>query len=151
MSLVIVEKTITRHFVLDRTKTREQIIDALGRKKRVNAEVLATMPLDGPDEGDLIFFPLKRWVPKIEYAAQLDSWWLKAHPLAQIQVNIDDPFFANKYPNCSQWGQNGEEAAYLWIAQWYSLGLHCDERQVRVSRSGGDFHDDFWLGCGVSK
>ena len=46
---------IVRHFKVDRTRTRERIVTALNRKEYVNSGVLATMPTEGVEEGDLYF------------------------------------------------------------------------------------------------
>ena len=136
---------IVRHFKLDRTKTLEQMIEALGHNKYVDAKVLATMPTDGPDEGDMIFFPLKRFVPVAEYSAELELRGLKAHPLAQLQINADDQAFTDEHPNGSQWGLDAKgQASFVSVNRWL------DERHVYVNRNGVGWYDDWW-GCGVRK
>ena len=131
---------IVRHFKLDRTKTREQMIMALGRVPYVNVEVLATMPIDGPEEGDLLFFPLKRYMPVAEIARAFDEHGLKPHYVAQIQVNVDDPSFADEYPNGMQWGDNC-------YAAFDSLD---GEHEVRVNADDDDWDDDCWF-AGIPK
>ena len=131
---------IIRPFKIDRSRTREQMIDALGRVKYVNSDVLATMPLEGPDEGDMYFFPSKRYIPVAEQPAALAERGLVPHPAAQIQVNIDDPSFADEHPNGVQWDGN----SYATFNRWY------DKRKVNVNRNDYDWNDYWWFG-GVRK
>lgn len=129
---------VVRPFKLDRTKTREQMISALGRKEYVDAGVLARMPTDGPDEGVMYFFRANRIVPVAEQPAELAKYGLVPHYLAQIQVNIDDPSFADSHPNGMQWEMNsyatfdlwnGERGVYarwsryVWGDRWWFAGV----------------------------
>ncbi len=131
---------IIRPYKLDRTLTREQMIVALGRKEYVNADVLATMPTDGPDEGEIFFFPAKRWVPVAEQAAELEKRGLVPHYLAQMQVNIDDPSFADDHPNGMQWRKNSYASFLRWDV----------EREVCVGQDDGDWIGSYWF-AGVRK
>lgn len=131
---------IVRPFKLDRTKTREQMIKALGRAEYVNTDVLATMPTDGPDEGEIYFFPAKHYVPVAEQATELAKRGLVPHYLAQMQVNIDDPSFADDHPNGMQWDKNSYAAFDRWSG----------ERKVDVNRDDNDWDDDCWF-AGVRK
>ena len=136
----VVDEMIVRHFKIDRTKTRGQMISALGRVEYVNHDVLETMPLDGPDEGDMYFFPSKRYIPVAEQPAELAKRGLVPHPAAQIQVNIDDPSFADEHPNGVQWNKNSCASFLRWL----------DERLVDVDRHGNDWGGHWWFG-GVRK
>ncbi len=131
---------IVRHFKVDRTKTRQQMLDATGRKQYVDKNMLATMPTDGPEEGDLYFFPLKRFVPISEVAAELESRGFVIDPVAQMQVNADDPAFADEHPNGVQWGSDSYAAFYHWH----------DGRGASVVRDGSGWDGSWWL-CGRRK
>jgi len=135
---------IVRHFKVDRTKTREQMITALKRTPYVDAEVLATMPTDGKDEGDLYFFPGKRTIPALELAREFEYRGLVPYPLAQMQVNIDDKSFADEHPNGVQWLDTDDNPCFATFYRWY------DERKVSVSRRGFGWDGHWWF-AGVRK
>jgi len=126
---------IVRHFKVDRTRTREEMIKALGRKEYVNADVLATMPIDGPDEGDLFFFPLKHDTPVAEIPQAFESHGLVPDYVAQMQVNADDPAFADEHPNGMQWGKDSCADFRRWVG----------ERRVGVDRRGRGWRGYDWL------
>lgn len=126
---------IVCHFKVDRTKSRETMIASLGRKEYVDADVLATMPTDGPDEGDLFFFPLKRDTPVSEIPQAFESRDLVPDYMAQMQVNADDPAFADEHPNGMQWGKNSCAAFDGWRG----------ERRVSGGRGDNDWDGHCWL------
>ena len=129
-------KMVVRHFKVDRTKTREQMLVALDRKEWcVDREVLATMPTDGPEEGDLYFFPLERDTPVGEIDRVFESCILVPDYYAQMQVNADDPAFADEHPNGMQWGRNN----FAFFGRW-SAG-----RLVYVIRSGLGWCGGCWF------
>lgn len=129
------EEMIGRRVKVDRTKTREQMIVALGargREKYVNSEVLETMPTQGRKEEVVYFFPIKRAVLVEEYAHEFESRGLVPDPFAQLQVNIDDPLFADEHPNGVQWVDKDGNFCYAAIARWCGgrgVTVNCDERR----------------------
>jgi hypothetical protein len=135
---------IVRHFKIDRTKSKKEMIHSLGRREYVENDVLATMPIEGPDEGDLYFFPAKRFIPVNELAREFEIRGLTPHPLAQMQVNIDDPSFADDYPNGVQWQDSKKRFSYATFDRWGG------GREVLVNSSGLDWDDRWWFG-GVRK
>lgn len=98
-----VSEMIVRPFKVDRIKTPEQMIKALCRNEYVSDDVLETMPTEGPSEGELYFFPIKRFISVKDLALEFESRGLIPDPYAQLQVNIDDPSFADEHPNGVQW------------------------------------------------
>jgi hypothetical protein len=126
---------IIRHFKIDRSKTLEQMITALGRKEHIDKEVLSTMLFGGPDEGDLYFFPGKRFISVAELAGEFECRSLVPHYLAQLQVNIDDPAFADEHPNGMQWGKN----SFATFDRWGG------EREVRVGHRGRAWPGGWWF------
>ncbi len=105
--VAMASKLIVRHFKVDRTKTPAQLLESCGRVPwYINAEVLATMPMNGPEEGDLEFFPFELNTPIVEIQRVLSQRGLVPDYAAQMQVNADDPAFADKHPNVMQWGKN---------------------------------------------
>ncbi len=130
---------IVRHFKVDRTKSRQEMLDATGRTQYVDKNVLATMPVDGPEEGDLYFFPVKRYLPFEEADKEFDSRCLIPDPAAQAQVNADDPSFADEHPNGVQWGLKNGVVSFLSFYRWHG------GRDVDVNRCGSAWRDDTWL------
>jgi hypothetical protein len=102
------------------------------------------MPLGSEEEVTLHFFPIKKFMTCAEYAKALESRGLKPDPMAQAALNQQDPAFADKYPNNTQWQNETGNFCYAIWHVW--LGY----RKVRVNGYGNDW-DDFWFACGVSK
>lgn len=134
-------ETIVRHFKVDRTRTRQQMLDDTGRKQcSVNKDVLATMPTDGPEEGDLYFFRFKRFVSVTDVATEFKYRGFVPDPVAQMQINAEDPVFADEYPNVVQWGMNN----CILFGRWDgSRGLH-------VIQTNNGWMDHWWF-AGVRK
>ena len=129
---------IIRRVRVDRTRTPMEVINATGRNKYLNDDVVATMPQGEGDEVDVYFIPTKRLVPTSEVPAFLAQYGLVPDPRATAAVNEEDPAFADKYPNGSQWGDN----CCLTFDRWY------DERGVNCSRHGYAW-DGRWFLSGV--
>ena len=129
---------IVRRVRVDRTRTPMEVINATGRNKYLNDDVVATMPQGEGDEVDVYFVPTKRFVPADEVSAFLAQYGLVPDPRAQAAVNEADPAFADKYPNGTQWGDN----CYLTFVRWDG------ERHVYCDRDDFDW-DDGWFLSGV--
>lgn len=98
--------TIVRRVRVDRTRTPQEVIDALvatGRGALVDNNVLATMPQGEGDEVDVYFIPTKRFVSEKEVPELLAQYGLVSDPRAQAAVHEQDLAFADEYPNCTQW------------------------------------------------
>lgn len=103
----IVSKMIVRPFKVDRTKTPAELLKACNRVPWcIDEAVLETMPTDGPEEGDLAFFPLEKNTLVADIPRVLDEHGLIPDYAAQMQVNADDPAFAEGHPNGMQWNKN---------------------------------------------
>ena len=126
---------IVRHVRVDRTRTPMEVINATGRNKYLDDEVVATMPKGKGDEVDVYFIPTKRFVPVKEVPAFLAQYGLVPDPRAQAAVNEVDPTFADKYPNGTQWGDN----CYLAFNRWF------DGRSVNCYRIGHGWNDNWFL------
>ena len=126
---------IIRRVRVDRTRTPMGVINATGRNKYVNDDVVATMPQGEGDEVDVYFVPTKRFVPTNEVPAFLAQYGLVPDPRAQAAVNEQDPVFADEHPNGTQWGDNCCLAFYRWR----------DGRRVYCDRSDVDWSGDWFL------
>lgn len=133
------EGTVVRHAKVNRTRTPQEVVDAVvatSRTPYVDTGVLATMPQGEGDEKDVYFVPTKCFVPAKAVPALLAQYGLVSDPRAQAAVNEDDPTFADKYPNASQWGDN----CYLAFYRWYD-----GERFVNCHRDDYDWYDSWFL------
>ena len=102
-----ISKMIVRPFKVDRTKTPAELLAACKRVPwYIDEAVLATIPMDGPEEGDLFFFPLEKNTPVDQIVQVFEDHGFVPDYAAQMQVNADDPAFADKHPNGMQWGKN---------------------------------------------
>ena len=140
------DKTIVRRVTVNRDQTPEQMINATGRKPYVIAGVLNTMPRQGTgtEEVELYFFNPGRLLTIDEQVQELAAYGLVPDYYAQIQVNIDDPSFADEHPNGAQWDNKGEQASFFQFSRW-DVG-----RSVLCRRGGGDWSGDWWF-AGVRK
>jgi hypothetical protein len=101
----------------------------------IDQEVLATMPMDGPEEGDLFFFPLEKNTPVADIPQVLDERGFVPDYAAQLQVNADDPAFADEHPNGMQWDKNSCAC----------FGRGGGWRRVLVGRLGSRWFGDVWF------
>lgn len=138
-------KVIVRHVKVDRTLEPQTILDATNRTPYTDRSVVDSMPRGEGNEVEVHFFPLEKGMTEEEFALALDQRGLKPDPIAQTQVNTDDPAFADKCPNGTQWkdadGKNCFATFYRWLGK----------RRVGVNRDDGDGWSSRWWGCGVRK
>lgn len=101
---------------VDYTRTPQEVIRATGREKYLNPRVVATMPRrrQGVVENiEVTFFYLGGNVSVKKVERQYEWRNLVPDPYAQAAVNEQEPAFADRYGNCTQWGRRGEFASYL--------------------------------------
>ena len=128
-----------------RNRTPEQAINDTGRNKYVTDSVVATMPVgQGPEEVELVYFRLGRFVYADELEREYETRGLTPDPQAQTADNEADPAFADEHPNTCLWNRDGKVSSYLTFYRWD------DERRVYCRRSG-DFWHGFWWFAGVRK
>lgn len=93
------------------------------------------------EEGDIIFFSIGCCVSDDDLEKEYESRGLvPADPYSLIQVNIDDPSFADKHPNCTHWkDENGK---------WYYIAFNLcrSKRYVRGDCYNDDPDRDDWDG-----
>lgn len=135
---------IVRHVKVNRHLEPARVIDATGRVKYVNDDVLMSMPNAGEGEEDVFFFKLGKYVSVDELDREYERRGLVPDPYAQAQANADDPAFADEHPNGGQWRDSKGRACYI------AFSRRGDERYVRVDRNGHDWDDYWWFG-GVRK
>ena len=130
--------TVVRHVTVNRDEAPQFIYGIKNRRQYVDDSALITMPSigTGTEEVDVVFFQLRSYVSVDELDREYEARGLKPDPYAQGQVNIDDPSFADQYPNGSQWRDQNGKACCATFYRWH------DGRDVLVRRS-----DDDWYGC----
>lgn len=136
---------IVRHVKVDRTMDPTNVIEATQRLTRCRREVLESMPRQGGMEDDVFFVKLDRQrisVADIEFIYQ--EFNLVPDPYAQAKVNIDDPFFADNYPNMGQW--KDDSGSHCFISFWGEAY----ERYISSDRYDGLFLPVCWV-AGVRK
>lgn len=131
--------TIIHHVKVNRGRTAKEAIAVTGRKPYLDNAVVAGMPVGGPEEVDLIYFHLGRYLSVAELAAEYETRGLISDPQAQAAHNETNPAFADKHPNSTQWGFNGKVACYATFDRWDG------ERRVDVRRRAIGWVGDWWF------
>ncbi|MCX6785684.1 MAG: hypothetical protein NTZ18_02405 [Candidatus Komeilibacteria bacterium] len=116
-----ISKMFARRVIVDPKMSPQQMLDAIGRKQNIVSSAVASMPRGKSGEIIVHFFPLTFFDSYLR-VERLDEEYrirgLKPHPIAQGQVNIDDPTFADRYSNNCYWedthGNLCFEKFYLW-------------------------------------
>ena len=135
-------KMIVRRVTINRDLTPEQMIAAAKRKQYITDVVLATMPRQGTGieaDVDMYFFPAERELTIDEQEAALAAYGLVPDYYGQVQVNIDDPSFADEHWNGAQWDNKDGEASYV------TFSRNGDERSVVCDRRGNRWGSYYWF------
>ncbi len=128
-----------------RNRTPEQVINDTGRNKYVTDSVVATMPVgQGPEEAELVYFRLGRYVYADELEKEYELRGLKPDPQAQAADNEADPSFADEHPNGCYWNREGKMHSYIAFRRWG------DGRGVNCYRRGDSWGGLCWF-AGVRK
>ena len=135
---------IVRHVRVNRTHSAREAINATGRKKYLDNNVVDSMPRGEGDEADVYFFKESRTISNDDLAKKYESLGFKPDPYAQAAVNEADPAFADDHPNGSQWKDADGNWCFAAFYRWN------DERHVNVNRHDYDWGDGWWF-AGVRK
>ena len=141
-----VSSMIVRRVKVDRSRTPEQVINATGRNKYTDGQVVRHMPRGTGEDTDIHFIPLGRLTSNDDVEKKLNSLGLRlADPESLAKVNEDDPSFADAHPNFTIWKDADGNWCFATFRRW---GV---ERGVDVYRSDdGDWGGDWWF-AGVCK
>ncbi len=139
----IFDGTIIRHIKPNRTFSGKQAVDATGRKKHVNDEVVDAMPSGTEGEMEVHLVPLKLLVPvasKLEEGLAALGYEM-IDPIAACALNEVEPELADKYPNAVQWKDASGKFCYAIFCRsdWG------DGRRVDVYRNVRDWDDNYWF------
>lgn len=140
-------KMIVRRVKIDRTCTLKEMLKATDRDQNVNDDVIATMALGKGNEKNVYFFMPEPWeythpgyMSDEDLEKAMKRRVLVSDPYAQIQVNIDDPAFAEEHPNGTHFKDADGNLYSLAFDRW--LG----RRRVSVCRVAGGWGYDWWFG-----
>lgn len=134
----------TREVAVDRTLNPMQSIEATRRKPYVTPEIVAEMPIDGPEKVTLHFFNLDYKPSSEDIERELERRGLKTDPQALVALNAQDSTFADEYPNQTQWLNEKGEACFLGFARWEGTRLvGCGLVEGRA--------ETYWWHAGVPK
>ena len=137
---------IIRVVKVDRTRTPQQALKATGRTQYLTDDVVAEMPKGEGEETEVVFFKVGRTVNDLNLDKEYELRGLDpADPYSQAAVNEEDPAFADEHPNGTHWKDKDGKWCFAAFDRWRG-----DERDVRVDRGGGGWHDGWWF-AGVRK
>ncbi len=136
LSTIIVLKT-----KINRNLTPEEMLNATGRIQYVTANVVKSMPKGDGENVEVVFFKLERYMADNELEKEYALRGLVAiDPYSLATVNIDDPEFADKYPNCTHWKNADRKWCYIAFDRWLGVG-----RSVYVSQGDLEWYDGWWF------
>ena len=136
---------IVRDFTVDLTLVGMAAIEATGRAKYVNADVVASMPGATAPEGKLHFFQTGRYTPVAEVKAEYSKRGLVAvDPHILCAFNAANPEFTDERRNGTQWK---DAKGDFCCAAFRRCG---DGRFVSVDRSDDGWSVGWWF-AGVGK
>ena len=136
-----------RRVKVNRTRTPQEMLDALGRRQYTDRAVVDAMSRGEGEEVDMYFFtPHKSAydrngrISDDNLAKQYELRGLVPDPYAQDAVNEADPAFADEHPNGTHWKDADGNWCFATFDQWD--GGRC----VCVRRDGDGWRDDWCFG-----
>lgn len=143
-----VSDLVVCHVSVNRTRTPLEAINATGRAKYLDDNVVATMPQGEGDEADVIFFKLGRNISDADLDKEYNLRGLKpADPCSLAAVNEADPALADEHPNGTHWKDVDGRYCYAAFDRWSGGARFV---LVRRGDGDGDWRDD-WSFAGVRK
>lgn len=139
---------IVRCVSVNRALTPQQVLDATGRKKYVNTEVVASMPKGEGEKAELVFFKPDSsaydengLISDDDLEKQFESHGLKpCDPYSLAAYNAENPAFADEHPNSTHWKDSEGKWCYAAFSRWGGA-----ERVVRVHRGDGGWNVRWWF------
>jgi hypothetical protein len=147
-----VSNLIVRKVLVNRSRSRQEAIEATGRVQYTNRKVVDAMPKGEDDEAEVVFFKPKPeeytqpgWMSDDDLEKALALRGLKQAPPDDVAaVNEADPTFADDKPHGTHWKDANGNWCY---ATFYRFG---DLRRVYVKRNGYGWYGHWWF-AGVRK
>ena len=146
MEVVIkVMDTLTRHVVVNRDRTPQQVLDATGRKQYTDSTVVAGMPHGEGEKKEIVFFKLNLSdrggsISDDDLEKEFGLRGLiPSDPYSLAAVNEADPAFADEHPNATHWKDAGGKWCFAAFGRW------AGERFVYVHRYAYGWSDCWWF------
>lgn len=140
----MINKMIIRKVKVSRARTPQEAIDATGRDKHLNSDLLSAMPRSAVEEVEVCFLPLAKHTNARDVQQILKDYGLEPDPYALAAVNEADPAFADSHPNGTQWINDDGKYCYLLFSRWKN------KRYVFYWCNNYIWDDYWWIG-GVRK
>ena len=135
------KRGIIRHVKVNRARTPQQALDAIGCVQHINHEVVEDMPRGEGEEVDVHFFLVGHYKSDEDLEKECESRGLvPADPFSLAAVNEADLVFAREHPNCTHWKDKGDRWCYF----------ACGGDGVRIYRRVASWSGSWWF-AGVRK
>ncbi|MBT4648750.1 hypothetical protein HOC14_00325 [bacterium] len=129
---------------VDRNKTPQQLFKSIGREQQcISDAVIGSIPRGEGEFVRVAFLEVVGRCSEDELEGVLNEHGLIHDPYAQIQVNINDPNFADDHPNGVHW----KDVGHWCYASFYNKN---GEHRIAADRSKEGVPGGYWVG-GVPK
>ena len=136
---------IVRRVKVNRDRTPQEMLDAIGWKKYFDKQVVPTMPRGEGDDVEVIFFNVGHHITDAELDQEYELRGLKpADPYSVAAVNEADPEFSDTRPNCTHWKDANDKWCYV------VFDRVDDGHEVHVEQNNS-YWDDYWWFAGLRK
>ncbi len=142
----MVSNFIVRKVTVNRSRTRQEALDATGRKQYTDRKVVDSMPNAKADKVEVAFFKLdlsKRngYISDDDLEKEFNLRGFKpADPISVAAVNETDSAFADEHPNATHWKDVNGKWCYVAFSHLGGGG-----RCVDIARSDDGWDDRWWF------
>lgn len=145
-----VSNLTVRKVKVNRSRSRQEALEATGRVQYTDREVVDSMPKGEGDEVEVVFFKpdlsnRNGYISDDDLEKEFELRGLKpADPVSVAAVNEADPAFADEKPHGTHWKDAKGNWCYATFDRWYG------KREVYVNRDDDVWYDGWWF-AGVRK
>lgn len=131
---------VVRRVKVNRSRTKEQMLEATGCTIDADADVVATMPKGDGDEVEVYFFQVNSVMSDDQAEREYtQNGLIPADPYSVGAVNENEPTFALNYPNATHWQDLNGKWCYVAFGQRFGKGF------VEVYRYDNEWYTIWWL------
>ncbi len=137
------EDLIVRRVSVNRARTPQEAIEAIGRNKYCDDDIVDAMPHGTNEEAEIFFFKLNYDVPITDDDLEKEYELRGLVPVdayALAAVNEADPAFADDYPNGTHWQDANDNWYYAAFDRWI------DARDVVIRLHNFAWSHKWWFG-----
>lgn len=145
-----VSNLIVRRVTVNRNRTSQEALDAIGRVQYTDRKVVDAMPKGEGDEVEIVFFKpdlseRDDFISDDDLEKEFELRGLKpADPVSVAAMNEANPDFADEKPNGTHWKDVKSNWCYATFGRWHG------KRGLYVCRDVGGWNDHWWF-AGVRK